>query len=61
MNRKRNRDTCKKLKRWLAIWDTWPNGGTFPGLFNGDELAAEYERIVRALVRLDEQQTSVER
>lgn len=38
------------LKSWLAWVETWPNGGTFPGLKNGDELAAEFINTVRSLV-----------
>jgi hypothetical protein len=28
---RRGRDVAK-LKKWLAVVETWPHGGTFPGL-----------------------------
>jgi hypothetical protein len=46
--RRRDRKTMERLRNWLAVVDTWPNGGTFPGLPNGDERAAELISFVRA-------------
>ncbi len=47
--KQRRRDVAK-LKQWLAVWDTWPQGGTFPGLKDGDRLADEFVRNVRKMV-----------
>src|SRR5262249_22158442 len=30
------------LKQWLTLWDSWPHGGTFPDLKNGDQKAARF-------------------
>lgn len=38
------------LRQWLAWVKTWPNGGTFPGLRNGDALADEFIAIVEKMV-----------
>ena len=46
----RRRRDIAKLKTWLAVWDTWPHGGTFPGLKDGDRLADEFVRNVRKMV-----------
>lgn len=38
------------LKAYLKLWDSWPSGGTFPGLRDGDQKAAEYLACVREIV-----------
>lgn len=41
------------LRRYIAVWDSRPNGVTFPGLPNGDALAEQYVSLVRAMMAED--------
>jgi hypothetical protein len=37
------------LRKMLKLWDSFPNGVTFPNLKNGDALASEYISMVRSI------------
>ncbi len=43
-------DSATILGRYLALWDSWPNGVTFPGMPSGDVLAEQYVYLVRKMV-----------
>jgi hypothetical protein len=37
------------LQKFLALWNSWPDGGTFPAMPNGDELAEQYVSLVKQI------------
>jgi hypothetical protein len=40
----------ERLQKYLRMWDSWPNGCTFPNMPDGDALATELVEAVRKMV-----------
>ena len=49
------------LRRWLQMVETWPNGPTFPGMYNGHIHAHNFVvQVRRLLAEKDSTETNVE-
>lgn len=47
---RRKQPDTSYLRKWLAMAEKWPHGGTVPGVRNGDKLAFDFMCMVRQLL-----------
>lgn len=53
-------DQLNACKRYLAAWKSWPNGVTFPGIRNGDQLAEELLGMMRWVAKMESEMLALE-